>query len=220
MKTVWICGLVVGACLGVSGWAVKPGDSRQAVIEELGVPTGFIGRGDAETLYYERGIVQLKTGTVVNTELISAEQLREKREAERARVLTSQAQAPQQVQQVVYAQQQPQPQIVYVQQPPQQQVVYVVQPAPQQVVYLAQQQQPQVVYYSQPTPIMYSPQTVYSYPYYSGCYPCGYGAGGPVSYYRPTFYGGRVGYGGGGGYSSRGGGYGGGRASGRGSYRR
>ena len=27
MKTVWICGLVAGACWSVSAWAVKPGDS-------------------------------------------------------------------------------------------------------------------------------------------------------------------------------------------------
>ena len=58
MKTVWICGLVAGACCSVSAWAVKPGDSRPAVVEELGTPMGDIRRGDDEILYFERGTVQ------------------------------------------------------------------------------------------------------------------------------------------------------------------
>jgi uncharacterized membrane protein YgcG len=224
MKAVWICGLVAGAGLGVSAWALKPGDSRQDVINELGAPRGYIRIGDAETMYYDRGSVQMKTGKVVNAELNSAEQMRDQPAvAEQAHASTSQAHAPQQVQPVVYAQPSAPPQIVYVQQPPMPQVVYVTQPAPQQVVYLPQDQQPQVVYYSQPTPTMYLPQAVYTSPYNYGCYLPGYYAGGSVRYGHPSFYGGRGGYGGGS-YGVRaghgGGSYGGGRASGRSSYRR
>jgi len=183
MKTMWICGLVVGACVGVSAWAVKEGDSRQAVIAELGIPIGEIQRGDEGILYYERGTVHLRTGVVVNADLISAEQAREQREAaERTRVLASPA--PQPVQPVVYVQPAPQPQVVYVQQP-----------APPQVVYIVQQEQPPVVYDSQPAPVVYSPEPGYIFPYYYGIYPRGYYAGAGRSY-LPTRNGGSVYYGG------------------------
>lgn len=190
MKALWVCGLVVGGCLGISAWAVKPGDSRQAVVDELGKPMGFIGRGDEEILYYERGTVQLKDGKVLTAELISAEQLREQREAaERARVASSQAPDPQPGQQVVYAQPPAQPQ-----------VVVVPQPAPQQVIYVAPQPDPQVVYYSQPSPVVCAPQTFYTSAYPFGCSSFGYGCGygGAFNSFQPSFQGGFAHFGAGG----------------------
>lgn len=182
MKALWLMGVMAGATVGLSAWAVKPGDSRQAVTEELGAPQGCIQSGDQEILYYERGSIQLKAGKVVATELLSTDQLREKHEAaERARAASVQAQDPP-AQQAVYAQPPAQPQVVYVAQPAQPQVVYV--PAPEQ--------QPQVVYDSQPMPVIYSTQPCYSvpscygnYPFYSGAFSSfgsgfrhGFGAGG------------------------------------------
>jgi len=209
MKALWVCGLVVGGCLGVSSWAVKPGDSRQAVVDELGKPLGFIGRGDEEYLYYERGTVQLKDGKVLTAELISPEQAREQREAaERARVAASPAPDPQPVQQVVYAQPQAQPQ-----------VVVVPQPAPQQVIYVAPQPDPQMVYYSQPSPVVCAPQPFYttSYPY--GYSPFGYGYGVAFSYFPLSHHGGFAHFGTGGRvgsiFQNSGGGFRGGISSGR-----
>jgi hypothetical protein len=165
MKALTLMGLVVGATVGLSAWAVKPGDSRQAVTEELGPPQGRIQSGDQEILYYERGTVQFKDGKVVNSELISTDQVREQHEAaKQARGVAVQPQDPPPVQQVIYAQQPAQPQVVYVVQPAQPQIVYVSEP------------QPQVVYYSQPAPVFYATQPYYSVPSCYGNYPFYYGA--------------------------------------------
>ena len=61
--------------------AVKPGDSRMDVVNELGAPAGFIRFGNEETLYFDRGQVQMQNGKVVDFELISVAQLQERREA-------------------------------------------------------------------------------------------------------------------------------------------
>ena len=218
MKTLWVCGLVVGGCLGISAWAVKPGDSRQAVIDELGKPMGFVGRGDEEILYYDRGAVQLKDGKVLTAELISPAQVQEQRAAaERARIASSPAPDPQPVQQVVYAQPPAQPQ-----------VVVVPQAAPQQVIYEAPQPDPQVVYYSPPSPVVCAPQTFYTTSYPFGCSPFGYGYGygGAFNYFAPSHHDGFAHSGtsgrfggviqsGGGGFRSSGGGFRGGSSAGR-----
>lgn len=209
MKTVWICVLVAGACLSVSAWDVKPGDDRRSVIAGLGAPMGDIQRGDEEILFYERGTVRLKTGLVMNADLISAEQEREQREAaERTRVLASQAQTPQPTQPAVYVQQPPQPQVVYVQQP-----------APTQVVYTVPQEQPQVVYDYQPASIVYSSPLGYVSPYCYGCCPRGYCAGGIMGGYISTHYV-SSGFHVGNGFHGSGAYHGSGRVSGRGFYHR
>lgn len=64
---------------------VKVGDSRQQVIDELGVPQGEIAAGAYEMLTFERGKVELRDGKVAKLELVSVEQL------ERARELRAQA---------------------------------------------------------------------------------------------------------------------------------
>ena len=89
-------GLIITLALSMLGatraWAVRPGDTRVDVVTELGKPTGFIRIGNEETLYFERGSVQLRGGKVVTADLISAEEVRERRlaaeraEAEQARV--------------------------------------------------------------------------------------------------------------------------------------
>lgn len=77
--------LALLALAGVAG-AIKPGDTRTAVVEELGAPTSTIRLGKEETLYYERGRVQLLDGKVASFEIISPEQLRERQAAaEKAR---------------------------------------------------------------------------------------------------------------------------------------
>lgn len=80
-------GLLAALLCGGAAVAVQPGDTRLSVIAELGAPTGFIRAGKEETLYYDRGSVQLQGGKVVDFELISPAQLRERQAAaEKARV--------------------------------------------------------------------------------------------------------------------------------------
>ncbi len=80
-------GLLAALLAGGTAVALEPGATRTSVIAELGSPTGLIRAGQEETLYYERGHVQLKNGKVVDFEIISPEQLRERQAAaEKARV--------------------------------------------------------------------------------------------------------------------------------------
>jgi hypothetical protein len=75
-------GLLTALLLGGAAGAVKLGDTRLDVVADLGAPTGFVRCSKEETLYYERGTVQLLNGKVVNFEIISTEQLRERKAAE------------------------------------------------------------------------------------------------------------------------------------------
>ena len=72
------------AMTAAGGWAVAPGDSREAVFAELGQPTGLIQTTDGELLYFARGSVELRAGKVVKADLVSEEALRQRRQAEAA----------------------------------------------------------------------------------------------------------------------------------------
>lgn len=71
---------------------VKPGDSFQQVIAELGEPQGEIAAGDYRLLYFPRGKVELRDGKVTKAELVTEEQaeksrqLREQQQAEATRI--------------------------------------------------------------------------------------------------------------------------------------
>jgi len=87
MKNHLKIGLLAALLCGGAALALQPGDTRLSVIAELGAPTGFIRAGKEETLYYDRGHVQLQAGKVVDFEIISPAQLRERQAAaEQARV--------------------------------------------------------------------------------------------------------------------------------------
>lgn len=64
--------------------AVDSGDTREAVIAELGQPTGTASVGSSAILFYDRGEVKLRDGRVTTVNLVSAETLaaREAAEAE------------------------------------------------------------------------------------------------------------------------------------------
>lgn len=65
----------------------QPGDDRQSVLKQLGKPRGRMRMGDRETLVYDRGLVELSTGTVSKVKLVTAEEVaaREAARAEAAR---------------------------------------------------------------------------------------------------------------------------------------
>lgn len=92
MKALKVIGMLVGVWGAASAWGVKPGDTRIDVIAELGAPQGFIRIGSEETLYFERGNIQLVAGKVTACDLISPEDVRERRltaehvQAEQARL--------------------------------------------------------------------------------------------------------------------------------------
>ena len=90
MQTWLKLGLVAALLSGGEAGAVKLGATRLDVVAELGAPSGFIRCGTGETLYYERGTIQLQNGKVANFELLSPDQLREKKAAE-ARTRAEQA---------------------------------------------------------------------------------------------------------------------------------
>ena len=48
----------------------QPGDDRQSVLQQLGKPRGRMRMGDRETLVYDRGLVELSTGTVSKVKLV------------------------------------------------------------------------------------------------------------------------------------------------------
>ncbi|MCX7008843.1 MAG: hypothetical protein NTY53_16625 [Kiritimatiellaeota bacterium] len=81
MKVNLKLGLLAVLTLGRTVDAIKLGDARMDVVAELGAPTGFIRAGKDETLYYERGTIQLQNGKVVNFEIMTPEQLRERQAA-------------------------------------------------------------------------------------------------------------------------------------------
>lgn len=64
-------------------FALQPGDTRDAVIAELGAPNGSAAAGDRVMMYYDRGTVQLRDGRVAEVNLVSATELaaREAKEA-------------------------------------------------------------------------------------------------------------------------------------------
>jgi hypothetical protein len=66
------------------GAEIVPGQSREEVTAMLGAPSGTIVMGEREMLYYDRGSVELREGKVVASEIVSAEEARRRREAERA----------------------------------------------------------------------------------------------------------------------------------------
>lgn len=75
--TAWLTGV------GSLSAGVHIGDSHESVIAELGRPDGYIETETTDWLYYERGTVKLEDGRVVEADLITAEQARERRARER-----------------------------------------------------------------------------------------------------------------------------------------
>lgn len=80
--------------VGVSASAVEKGDTREAVIAELGQPQGMIKADDYELLTYGRGKVEIRDGVVVSSNLMTAEELTARRRsaaiaAEQARIAAS-----------------------------------------------------------------------------------------------------------------------------------
>jgi len=74
--------ILFGWLAAQAAWAVKLGDGREAVIAEMGQPTGVIRMPDREMLYYERGTVHLRKDKVIKAELLTADEVRKRREAE------------------------------------------------------------------------------------------------------------------------------------------
>jgi hypothetical protein len=70
-------------CLPLRLAAVENGDTREAVVAELGAPTGSAAVGANTILFFARGEVHLRDGRVVKANVVSAEELA-KREAEQA----------------------------------------------------------------------------------------------------------------------------------------
>lgn len=67
------------AAIAVQADGIKPGDSYEQVIAVLGQPKGEISSGTYRLLDYERGKVELRGGKVSKAEIISAEELAEKK---------------------------------------------------------------------------------------------------------------------------------------------
>ncbi len=86
MKTQWAGWFAAAVLAGTAGTAaaVQPGDSREAVLAELGPPRGELRIDPVELLYFERGSVKLRDGTVVQVDLVSGEEAARRR-AERER---------------------------------------------------------------------------------------------------------------------------------------
>jgi hypothetical protein len=55
---------------------VRPGDSLETVVTQLGKPAGRVDSGNTTLLQYERGQVKLRDGRVVEVSLVSAEAAR------------------------------------------------------------------------------------------------------------------------------------------------
>lgn len=75
---------LVGPAYPGASAGIEPGQSRDEVTAVLGAPSGSIIMGGREVLYYERGSVELREGRVVSADLVTAEEARRRREAERA----------------------------------------------------------------------------------------------------------------------------------------
>jgi len=88
---------ILAACLTLPFGllAVEPGDTREAVIAELGPPSGTAEVGSSSILFYPRGEVKLRDGRVVSASLITDEALaaRAAAEAESLRRMDEAAQA-------------------------------------------------------------------------------------------------------------------------------
>ncbi len=84
MKYVFMI-LWVISCGAAAGAEVVVGDGRERVIAILGQPHGNMRLADMETLYYDRGTVELEAGRVTAVKLVSATQAeaRQKEEADR-----------------------------------------------------------------------------------------------------------------------------------------
>ncbi len=73
--------------------AVQSGDTRDAVIAELGQPAGRMTSGTLEVLSFARGVVELRDGRVVTSTVVSAEEAaarRLERESRRAALVAAQ----------------------------------------------------------------------------------------------------------------------------------
>ena len=84
MRTSPIALAVVIAVATCAARAVQPGDLRDAVVAELGRPTGKVAMGGVETWYYPRGQVRLRDGRVFFTDLMSDADLAARTAAEEA----------------------------------------------------------------------------------------------------------------------------------------
>lgn len=86
MKIGWYIGrgvavggiVLAGISLGSAG-TVKMGDTSETVIQELGKPKGRISAGAFEVYSYDRGKVELTSNLVTHIELISTEEVEERR---------------------------------------------------------------------------------------------------------------------------------------------
>lgn len=70
----WLPLGIVTVGLTTFAGAVQLGDSREAVLEEMGQPTGEIGAGNVMVLFFERGEIHLRDSQVSAIELVSAEE--------------------------------------------------------------------------------------------------------------------------------------------------
>jgi hypothetical protein len=73
--------------------AVETGDTREAVLAELGAPMGSAGVGARTVLFFARGEVTLQDNRVVAVNLVSAEELAARQEAETAAIQRMEAEA-------------------------------------------------------------------------------------------------------------------------------
>jgi hypothetical protein len=73
----YIYGIFLVAVFAGRLWAgeIEVGDSREEVIQEVGEPRGTMLSLRMETLFYERGTVTLRDGTVVHVRLKTAEEV-------------------------------------------------------------------------------------------------------------------------------------------------
>lgn len=76
MKPVrWISlGIALVGSAAIAG-AVQLGDHREAVVQEMGKPTGEIGARSLTVLFFDRGEIHLRDGRVSAIELVSVEEL-------------------------------------------------------------------------------------------------------------------------------------------------
>ncbi len=95
---VMAAGVLLGAHVSA---AVQMGDTRDAVLGELGSPLGIVRLDEAEILYFERGSVELRDGKVVRADVMSPQELKERREREaHAREVNARIEAEQRVRRV------------------------------------------------------------------------------------------------------------------------
>ncbi len=88
--------LLLALPLVLTAAEVRPGDTVREVRAALGAPNGELHKGDRHLLYYDRGEVELRSGSVIRVALLSnadfatlevrRAQVREEQEARRARL--------------------------------------------------------------------------------------------------------------------------------------